>query len=259
MTSLCAIIPAANLLAANTALEEQGFGPKNFGVVSYSNGAATHAALHAWRDPAFAAAVKAIPGVVFDESEGDPADRTRVLIESQGARWGNDAPDYGGVLQAGHLYRYEDDSLWWCIQQFDTAVYSGHPSEYPAMIRRARRPGVVEPWVQTIDQHDAYRLLNSFTGQPDEAKHGGHDWIVSLGDGTGLNIWEPGVYGWVRKDGTPVPEPEPEIIAWAVGQVVAIGDLRAHDGKTWKAKVAHTTHAGWEPSAAAWAVWEDVA
>ena len=30
-----------------------------------------------------------------------------------------------------------------------------------------------------------------------------------------------------------------------------------HNGKVWKAKVAHVTHAGWEPSAAAWAVWEE--
>ena len=77
----------------------------------------------------------------------------------------------------------------------------------------------------------------------------------------GLNIWEPGQFGWVRKDGTPVPEPEPEpsIAAWAIGQAVVVGDLRSHNGKVWKAKVAHTTHAGWEPSAAAWAVWEEQA
>lgn len=37
------------------------------------------------------------------------------------------------------------------------------------------------------------------------------------------------------------------------------GDLRSHNGKVWKAKVAHVTHEGWEPSAAAWAVWEEVA
>ena len=30
-----------------------------------------------------------------------------------------------------------------------------------------------------------------------------------------------------------------------------------HNGKVWKAKVVHVTHAGWEPSAAAWAVWDE--
>ena len=81
---------------------------------------------------------------------------------------------------------------------------------------------------------------------------------MAQGDGAGLNIWEPGVFGWVRKDGTPVPEPEPEIVAWAVGQSVAVGDLRSHDGKVWRAKIAHTTHAGWPPGPATYAVWEEV-
>lgn len=48
-------------------------------------------------------------------------------------------------------------------------------------------------------------------------------------------------------------------LVWAIGQSVAVGDLRSHNGKVWKAKVAHVTHAGWEPSAAAWAVWEEQA
>ena len=67
MTSLVAILPAASLLAANTALETAGFGPGNFSVASFTGSRATHAALHAWNDPAFSAAVKAIAGVVWEE------------------------------------------------------------------------------------------------------------------------------------------------------------------------------------------------
>lgn len=144
--SIVAIVPVAQMAAANLALEEAGFGPHNFTVAAYGATGATHAALHAWDDPVFSAAVKAIAGVVTDESTGDPVARTKALIEAQGAQWGAQAP--------------------------------------------------------------------------------------------------------VLPDG---PQ------AWAIGQSVVIGDLRSHNGKVWKAKVAHVTHAGWEPSAAAWAVWEEQA
>lgn len=84
--NLVAIIPAANLISANEALETQGFGSSNFAVVSYSSGRATHAALHAWHDAAFEAAVTVLPNVAYDIGEGDPITRTRVLIEAQGAK-----------------------------------------------------------------------------------------------------------------------------------------------------------------------------
>ena len=61
---------------------------------------------------------------------------------------------------------------------------------------------------------------------------------------------------------TPAPtDPETgeeQIIAWGVGQEVQPGDLRTHDGKTWRAKIDHVTHAGWPPSPATHTVWEPV-
>lgn len=90
--SICAIIPVASLDAANSTLETAGFGPRNFSVPAYGATGATHAALHAWGDPAFVAAVKATPGVVWEESEGDPVSRTQALIAAQGAKWGDQAP-----------------------------------------------------------------------------------------------------------------------------------------------------------------------
>lgn len=106
--SLCAIVPVASLLAANAALEAQGFGPSNFSVPAYTGSRATHAALHAWNDPAFAAAVKALPGVAYEESEGDPVTRTKALIEAQGAQWGAQAPELpDGPVTADTLYRYD--------------------------------------------------------------------------------------------------------------------------------------------------------
>ena len=258
MSSLVAILPAANLLAANAALESAGFGPSNFSVVSFTGGKATHAALHAWHDTAFTAAVKAIAGVVTDESTGDPVARTKALIEAQGAQWGANAPPLTGNVTAGKLYRHTDQSLWSVIQSYNADTYPD-PTAIPALVRRAREPGKALPWVQQLDALTAYRLLDPFTGKPEVCTHNGKEWFVSQGDGSGNNIWEPGTFGWTEKGQTPViqPEPQPGPQAWAVGQSVAVGDLRSHNGKVWKAKVAHVTHAGWEPSAAAWAVWDE--
>ena len=57
--------------------------------------------------------------------------------------------------------------------------------------------------------------------------------------------------------GPAAPEPEPGVLAWAVGQTVTVGDKRTHNGRVWTAKLAHTTHEGWAPSAATHAVWTD--
>ena len=70
--SLCAIIPVANLVAANASLEAQGFGPGNFSVAAYAAPKATHAALHTWYAAAFYAAVKAVAGVAYDDKVGEP-------------------------------------------------------------------------------------------------------------------------------------------------------------------------------------------
>ena len=84
--SICAIIPVASLAAANAALEAQGFGIGNFSVPAYGATGATHAALHAWDDPPFNAAVKAIAGVVYAEGTDDPVTRTKTLIKAQNAK-----------------------------------------------------------------------------------------------------------------------------------------------------------------------------
>lgn len=194
--SLCAIIPAANLQAANDALEAAGFGPNNFSVVSFSNGRATHAAMHAWNDPAFSAAVKALPGVAWEESEGDPVSRTKALIEAQGAQWGAHAPPLTGNVTANTLYRHTDDSLWWVIQGYDATVYAD-PTIIPALVKRARRPGSFEPWEQPLGAHDAYRLLDPFTGEEEVCSHTGKNWRTTVDS----NVWEPGVYGWAAEGG----------------------------------------------------------
>lgn len=204
--SFAAIIPVANMAAANTTLEEAGFGPLNFSVPAYGATGATHAALHAWDDAVFVAAVKAIPNVAWREvpftvgqaTYSDPVSATRQLITEQGAQWGAQAPALptSGNAIAGTLYRFTDNTLWWCIQTFSRTAFPAIPSTYPALIRQLRVPGSVEAWKQPIDASDAYQLVNPFTGQPDKATHAGKTWVVSQADGSGNNVWQPGVFGW---------------------------------------------------------------
>ena len=105
--SLCAIIPVADLLAANEALEEQGFGPDNFSVpvVNESTGEVTHYLMHTWEDPVFVPAVKALPSVVWQEGvlemqpekgqkeatfTDDPVARVTALAKTTNARLTNE-------------------------------------------------------------------------------------------------------------------------------------------------------------------------
>ena len=63
-----------------------------------------------------------------------------------------------------------------------------------ALIRRARMPGEVLPWVQPVDQFDAFWTKNAFTGQPDRVTHNGRLWRSIVAEGT-PNVWAPGTAG----------------------------------------------------------------
>ena len=226
--SMVAVIPVANLLSANTMLEAAGFGSNNFSVPAYAGPGATHAALHAWDDAAFESAVQSIPGVVVDIGSGDPVARTQALIAAQGAQWGDQAPALptSGNALANTLYRYTDGTLWWCIQTFNRSTYNAHPSTYPALIRRVRNPRSVEPWQQPIDQYDAYRAINPFTGQPDQVTHNGETWYVTSVDGSGNNVWEPGVFGWTIVGQEPGPSASWIDTGVTIAQLVGAGVYR---------------------------------
>jgi len=191
--SFSAVIPLADMAAANQTLEGAGFGPRNFSVPVYTGAIPSYATMHSWPDPAFIAAVKAIPNVTWSETTGTPADRVKDALSGVGGEWGGDAPELSGVVTPG-LYRSGED-LWWVIQQYDTAIWPD-PAAIPALIRKARVPSQVEPWVQPLDQFDAYKLVNPFTGEPDQVTHNGQTWRVVQADGAGNNVWEPGVFGW---------------------------------------------------------------
>lgn len=197
--SLCAIIPVANMASANATLQGLGFGEDNFQVPSYVNGVAKYGSLHAWNDTAFSDAVKAIPSVIWEESDGDPVSRTNELIQAQGAKYGAQAPALPttGNTVTGNLYRYTDGSLLYCITGYNTVTYP-NPIAVPSLICRIGEPNVICEWWQPIYAYDAPKLANPFTGLPDKRTHNGKTWVVSQADGAGNNIWEPSVFGWTE-------------------------------------------------------------
>ena len=184
---------AANVTLAGTEQNPTGFGPNNFSVPAYVGPSPTVALLHCWDNPAFEAAVRAIAGVTVINGS-DPATITKDAATVKGATWGTDAAPLTGTVTPG-LYRDAAGDLWWVIQSYNTAIYPD-PTVLPALIRKAKRPGVAQPWVQPLDQYDAYKLLNPFTSLPDTCTHNGNTWKVAQADGAGNNVWEPGAFGW---------------------------------------------------------------
>ena len=255
--SLCAVIPVAGLAAANATLEAQGFGPANFSVPAYGATGATHAALHAWDDPPFNAAVKAIAGVAYDEGTGDPVARTKALIEAQGAKWGAQAPELptSGNISAGSLYRFED-ALWSVIQAFNRTTYPAHPPTYPALIRIVRDPREPSAWRQPIDQYDSYKLVNPFTGEPDECIHAGKTWRTKVDN----NVWQPAVgalWDEVDAEGNVIVPVAPPVVEWPAwkpwtwinADLYQVGAKVSHAGKRW---VGNTPNNHWTPGVYGW-------
>ena len=199
--SFTEIIPVASMAAANAFLENAGdtpdptrgrWGPGNFSVPAYAGSSPTHALFHSWDIAGFRADVEQIVGVVIRDGS-TPFTNTTAAATAAGATWGQDAKPLTGVVTPG-LYK-NGDGLWWVIQGYNTATYPD-PSIIPALIRAARVPGEVKPWKQPLDQYDAYKLVNQFTGAPDSVTYSGKTWKVTQADGSGNNVWAPGVFGW---------------------------------------------------------------
>ena len=198
--SFTAIIPVASMAAANAFLENServagrgSWGPNNFSVPAYAGSAPTHALFHSWDIAGFREDVAKIVGVVIRDGS-TPLENTTAAATAAGATWGKDAKPLTGTVTPG-LY-VNDDGLWWVIQQYDTSIWPD-PLLIPALIVRARVPGEIVPWYQT-GQHDAFKLVNAFTGLPDRCTYQGKTWKVTQADGSGNNVWAPTAYGWAE-------------------------------------------------------------
>lgn len=199
--------PVANLAAARAALAAQGHGPNNFIVPVYSGGAMpAMAVLHHYpNDPVFRAHCAAIPGVTVRDY-GQLVIGMDATAAAIGGRWGQNAPLLQGNVTPG-LYRAipaDGGALWTVVQPFDRALVTGPlASVPPALIRRARVPGEAAPWVQPLDQFDAYWTKEKFTGQPDRVTHNGRIWRSIVAEAT-PNVWAPGTAG-IWADEGPAP------------------------------------------------------
>jgi hypothetical protein len=104
MSNFSASIAVASLEAANATLELAGYGPNNFSVPCYDGPSPSYAIFHCWNDPAFEAAVAAIPGVIIQQGLATPAATVAALATAKGVKWGGGAPLLTGTVSPG-LYR----------------------------------------------------------------------------------------------------------------------------------------------------------
>lgn len=198
--SFTVTIPVANINAANTALQSAGWGPNNFSIPLWTNGSMPSVASlhHIGNDTAFRSACTALAGATIRDY-GNLVVGMDATATAVGGRWGGNAPLLQGNVTPG-LYRAipaDGGALWWVIQAFNRTTFNAALSTYPALVRQARVPGEVSPWVQPIDQFDAYWTKNSFTGLPDRVTHNGRLWRSIVAEAT-PNVWAPGTAGiWV--------------------------------------------------------------
>ena len=173
--SFSATIPASQIESANAALEAAGFGPNNFSrPMRTGSGDATHAGLHSWNDPAFRAAVAAIPNVQITDGTGLEITfaahaSARALDWTEPTTWFQN-PIMTGDRRSHAGKEWEslvDFNVWTPPVGWREIVASGYPA-----------------WVQPTGAHDAYPI--GF-----RVSHAGQNWQSNIA----ANVWEPGTPG----------------------------------------------------------------
>ena len=123
-------------------------------------------------------------------------------------------------------------------------------TRYAAAI--GRKPG--DPYRPVTGAHDAYPPGSIVEGNAG-VYHRSTDW-ASHAPGTTGAPWER---VWADGDGWTTTPPAAGPLVWAIGiSAVADTTVVSHEGRLWRCKVTHVTHAGWVPSAATHAVWTDI-
>lgn len=146
-----------------------------------------------------------------------------------------------GWLEAGARYRHGGQVVE-VRQAHERTIYP--PEDTPALFVVAREEGDRMEWI-----------AGESVGLGEEREHDGARYRALQAHITQAG-WEPPHVPalWVVVE--PETPGEPEVVAWAPGQPVAIGDLRTHNGQVWRALVAHVTHEGWAPSQFTPTIWE---
>lgn len=173
-----AIIPIAQMEAANAALEAAGFGRDNFSVPLRAEGAevASHAGLNMLGDlPDFKAAVAALPGVSLQDAPAGTV-AFEPHVESKNLEWSDPANWTENPIMTGDERTF-DGKLWVSLVDYNVWTPPVNWREVPATGYPA--------WVQPTGATDAYAM-------GDRVTHNSKNWQSN----TPANVWEPGVFGW---------------------------------------------------------------
>jgi hypothetical protein len=107
---ISAIIPVADVAAANAALRDAGFGAENFRVPLRSgNAEATHVGLHCWDNQAFLAAVQALPNVEV-KTDGSHVNFAEAATEQE-VEWTDQTNWFDNPIMTGDERTF-DNKTW---------------------------------------------------------------------------------------------------------------------------------------------------
>lgn len=183
--------------------------------------------------------------------------------ESKAMEYASIYPTWEELLAAKQTYPAKTIFSWGTTEGGDKQLWSFISDYQPQEIytpdqdiSHYKKVGVTEDgydvWTQPLCAADAYRI-------GDIAYHIDGLWIVTQGDAAGLNVWEPGVFGWERYTSEEPEEPDPEEPvepsqhpAWedmTTGTVLNVGDYFTYQGVVYRVLRALTVTPGWEPPA----------
>lgn len=138
----------------------------------------------------------------------------------------------GITVLAGDVYQHERN-LYEVIQPHTTQS-DWLPDISVALWKRFYEP-TDDPreWHQPVGAHDAYPVGARVLFEGDV-------WVNTIN----ANVWQPGVTGWQREGGEPEPTPD-----WKAGVAYKVGDVVLYQGSSYRCLQAHTSQAGWTPTA----------
>lgn len=189
----------------------------------------THRAIHSAMTPELATALKAALTGVDGTWYILDAD---ALLDTNDDTKGDHGLDWqaGISVTAGEVMRYSGQ--FFEVVQGHTTQNDWTPMLALALFKPYLPPGETLGWQQPFGGHDAYpvgaRVL--FEGEV---------WVNTIS----ANVWRPGVAGWQREN---EPEPTPD---WKAGIAYKVGDVVTYQGAEYQCLQAHTSQAGWTPSA----------
>ena len=147
----------------------------------------------------------------------------------------------GTAYEAGDL-REHAGTLWKCVQGH-TSQSDWQPPVVPALWTHAAPDGVIPEWTQPTGSHDVYPLgfVVTHLGKLWQSLIPANDTVPGSDPRWWLDLSEP-------------DEPaEPD--AWAAGVAYTVGQQVTYQGSTYTCLQAHTSQAGWTPTAVP-ALWQ---